>query len=57
MKTFTTILAVIFTILLEVYLINNNYYIFLIIFSGIFVLIFGYGVYKILEYFEDDNRR
>lgn len=57
MKTFATILTVILTILLGIYLVNNSYYVLLRMFSGIFVLIFGYGVYKLLEYFEDDNRR
>lgn len=57
MKTFATILTVILTILLGIYLVNNSYYVLLKMFSGIFICIFGYGVYKLLEYFEDDNRR
>jgi len=57
MKTFATILTVILTILLGIYLVNNSYYVLLRMFFGIFILIFGYGVYKLLEYFEDDNRR
>lgn len=56
MKTFATILIVILTIILGRYLVSNSYYILLRMYSGIFILIFGYGVYKLLEYFEDDNR-
>lgn len=53
MKTFTTILIVILTIIL----LSNNYNVLLSIYSAIFILIFGYGVYKLLEYYEDDNRQ
>lgn len=52
MRIFTTTLMVILTILLGIYLVNNSYYVLLRMFSGIFVLIFGYGVYKLLEYYE-----
>lgn len=57
MKTFTTILVVILTVILGGYLVNNNYVILLRVYSVVFISIFSYGVYKLLEYFEDDNRR
>lgn len=55
MKTFMTILIVILTIILGNYLIKNNFETLSRIFSIAFVSIFGYGVYKILEYFEKES--
>lgn len=52
MKTFTTILIVVLVIILGNYLIKNNFEILSRIFSIAFISIFGYGVYKILEYFQ-----
>jgi len=52
MKTFTTILIVILTIILGNYLIRNNFEILCRIYGSTFISVFGYGVYKILEYFE-----
>lgn len=55
MKLLTTILISIFIILLGGYLANNNYDVLFRMHSGVFILIFGYGVYKLLEYFEKES--
>lgn len=61
MKTFTTILIVILTIILGRYFVINinNRFIEIIfnIYYSIFICIFGYGIYNIIKYFEDDNRQ
>lgn len=57
MKTFTTILIVILTIILGRYLVINEFKLLLKIYSSTFICIFGYGIYNIIKYFEDDNRQ
>ena len=59
MKTLTTILIVILTIILGRWLLTFHgipFEIFMPIYSAVFIGVFAYGVYKILESFDNDNR-
>lgn len=56
MKTFATILVVIFTVVLGRWIIDLKGFTFeflMSIYSAAFIGVFSYGVYKILESFED----
>ena len=56
MKKFTTVLIVILTVVLGRWLITTEptmaREIFMRIYSTSFIMVFSYGIYKILEYFE-----
>jgi hypothetical protein len=55
MKTLTTILIVILTIILGNFLILKDLWLLQRLFSCLFLGVFSYGVYKILESFDNDN--